>query len=387
MTLGFDEKINGVNLGNWLVLEKWMSPKLFDACGEEDEIWMHRTMDQDSLQALLKKHRDTYMTLDDFRAIAAHGYNLVRIPVPYFIFGDLEGHPGCIDYLDKAFEWASQTGLQVLIDLHTVPGSQNGYDNGGITGVCKWYKNPKAVEYSLTVLERLAERYRDEPMLYGIEVVNEPISWLVYVTAPSTGHAKDKQEAQGSSFVPMKFLKPFYREAYRRLRAKLHDKHVIVFHDGFRPNRWRDWFVREGMKNVILDTHIYIYAMETFVPIHAMWLYKLFIKYNEWIIRRAAKYTPMVVGEWNVVNMLALKKGDKAKAAGGDKEAAKCRVYQEVGKLELPAWQSSAGHIYWNYQLVRHNDEAPLDFRNGGDLEAWDLTHAWSHGWMDANRR
>ena len=24
------EKIKGVNLGNWLVLEKWMSPALFD---------------------------------------------------------------------------------------------------------------------------------------------------------------------------------------------------------------------------------------------------------------------------------------------------------------------------------------------------------------------
>ena len=24
MVLGIDERINGVNLGNWLVLEKWM---------------------------------------------------------------------------------------------------------------------------------------------------------------------------------------------------------------------------------------------------------------------------------------------------------------------------------------------------------------------------
>ena len=26
MVLGIDERINGVNLGNWLVLEKWMDP-------------------------------------------------------------------------------------------------------------------------------------------------------------------------------------------------------------------------------------------------------------------------------------------------------------------------------------------------------------------------
>ena len=27
MVLGIDERIDGVNLGNWLVLEKWMDPK------------------------------------------------------------------------------------------------------------------------------------------------------------------------------------------------------------------------------------------------------------------------------------------------------------------------------------------------------------------------
>lgn len=28
-TLGIGEQINGVNLGNWLVLEKWMKPGIF----------------------------------------------------------------------------------------------------------------------------------------------------------------------------------------------------------------------------------------------------------------------------------------------------------------------------------------------------------------------
>ena len=30
MVLGIDERINGVNLGNWLVLEKWMDPEPFE---------------------------------------------------------------------------------------------------------------------------------------------------------------------------------------------------------------------------------------------------------------------------------------------------------------------------------------------------------------------
>ena len=32
--------IKGVNLGNWLVLEKWMSPHLFDGTMAEDEYYL-----------------------------------------------------------------------------------------------------------------------------------------------------------------------------------------------------------------------------------------------------------------------------------------------------------------------------------------------------------
>lgn len=34
------KKINGVNLGNWLVMEKWMSPALFDGTTAEDEYYL-----------------------------------------------------------------------------------------------------------------------------------------------------------------------------------------------------------------------------------------------------------------------------------------------------------------------------------------------------------
>ena len=192
--------IKGVNLGNWLVLEKWMKPDLFASSGTEDETWLCRKEKPDALRALLKEHRDTYITEDDFAYVASLGLNYVRLPVPYFVFGDREPFVGCIEYVDRAFDWAEKHGIQILLDLHTVPHSQNGYDNGGITGVCKWCHYPDEVEFALTVLERLSERYGKRRGLYGIEVLNEPISWIVYITAPSTGKAVDKEEAKGVSF-------------------------------------------------------------------------------------------------------------------------------------------------------------------------------------------
>lgn len=104
------------------------------------------------------------------------------------------------------------------------------------------------MNFALSVLERLARRYGTRPGLYGIEVLNEPISFLVYRTSGTTGKAKDKQEAKGSRHVPLSFLKEFYRRAYRTLRAVLPADKVIVFHDGFRLSRWKDFFGGRGWR-------------------------------------------------------------------------------------------------------------------------------------------
>ena len=96
--------------------------RFFEGVAAEDETDLCRLLPRDELEARLKKHRDTYITLEDFKWIKAHGLNTVRIPVPHFIFGDdpafCDPYVPCIEYLDKAFDWAEETGLQILIDLH-----------------------------------------------------------------------------------------------------------------------------------------------------------------------------------------------------------------------------------------------------------------------------
>ena len=123
-------KVKGVNLGNWLVLEKWMSPSLFDGTTAEDEYYLPTQLSKEVYEAKIKIHRSEYITERDFTRIKSMGMDAVRIPVPYFIFDDREPFIGCIEELDKAFNWAEKYGLQILIDLHTAPDSQNGFDNG-----------------------------------------------------------------------------------------------------------------------------------------------------------------------------------------------------------------------------------------------------------------
>ena len=73
------DTVRGTNFGNWLVLEKWMKPDLFASSGTEDETWLCRKEKPDALRALLKEHRDTYITEDDFAYVASLGLNFVPV--------------------------------------------------------------------------------------------------------------------------------------------------------------------------------------------------------------------------------------------------------------------------------------------------------------------
>lgn len=92
-------KIKGVNLGNWLVLEKWMNPALFEGTTAEDEYYLPRQLSPEVYEARIKIHRSEYITERDFVTIKRMGLESVRIPVPYFIFGDREPFIGCTKYL------------------------------------------------------------------------------------------------------------------------------------------------------------------------------------------------------------------------------------------------------------------------------------------------
>ncbi len=212
-----------------------MSPALFEGTTAEDEYYLPRQLSKEVYEARIKIHRAEYITERDFTRIKSMGMDAVRIPVPYFIFGDREPFIGCVEELDKAFCWAEKYGLQILIDLHTAPDSQNGFDNGGISGVCKWSQEPDEVGFELSVLERLAKRYGTRPGLWGIEILNEPILEDMWTTMDVANRYKpaDPEKARGSRPNTMEFIRSFYLEAYDRIRKYMPDEKYVVIHDAF----------------------------------------------------------------------------------------------------------------------------------------------------------
>ena len=107
------------------MLEKWITPALFAGTSAEDEAHLWTELSDRGQRELLRGHRDSFITERDFADLASRRIDAVRIPVPYFVFGDHQPILGCIDHLDRAFAWAERHRIAVPLDLHTVPDSTN----------------------------------------------------------------------------------------------------------------------------------------------------------------------------------------------------------------------------------------------------------------------
>jgi len=378
-------KLRGVNIGNWLVLEKWMEPELFQGIEGEDELDFVTCLPEEESKRRLKEHYETYVTEQDIAFLAEAGVNMLRIPVPYYIYGDVDNRLGSIEYLDRAFAWAEKYGIKILIDLHSVRGGQNGFDNSGTCGLCTWHKHPEYVEETLQLLEKLAQRYRDRPNLFGIGPINEPANWNIMQMNLQRFKDLYPERVAESEAVPDDFLEKFYLEVYRRLRPILPQDAVIVLSDQFNLSRWENFMPADQYPGVWLDAHKYlcfsegtmVYEDENGEAHNAYGAAadnirgKLVLENYLRLIReaflsdvkRAAMFHPVMVGEWCLVqNMEEIKNS-------ADEEEIK-RLYRVLADAQIAAWDEVEGGAYWSYRVTDQENDA------------WDFCKCVKNGWI-----
>ena len=324
------EAIRGVNLGGWFVLEGWMTPDLFNGLAESDETYF--VLNADNAEARLETHWNTFITEDDFAFLSDHGINYIRLPIPWWYQGEEftythEGethtvnYPSSKFYIDRAMTWAEEYGIDVLLDLHTAPGGQNGFDNGGISGVLQW-EQPENVQKTIEVLKDIATDYKDYNSLWGIELLNEP-GWG----------------------VDLDILMDFYEDAYLEIR-KIAPAVWIGMHDGFRmylESEWSFFFRDNDFHNVFFDIHLY----QTFgdgwadfdISDHLEWVeveqYKAVHRYDGIV--------DVVVGEWSLGLQGNVYRGLDAESIRDLKIA--------FGNKQLNVYEHGFGWFFWNYKI------------------------------------
>lgn len=263
----------GTNLGGWLVLEPWITPSLFYQFLGAEEKWGADAPNKVALDTYtfctalgteeankqLRRHWKTWVTEEQIFNLARTGIDTIRIPVGDWMFVTYEPYTGCFDgaleELNRVIEICRQYKLNVFFDIHALKGSQNPFDNSGHVSI-QWqtFKNFDVIRtanwigdydyitqqtivnyahinHSISVVERIVGLYKNDPIIVGIEAVNEP--WFM---------------------TPIEPLKDYYWQVYQIVQ-KAAPHWVSVFHDSFRPWAWKGFLA--NCSNFAFDSHIY----------------------------------------------------------------------------------------------------------------------------------
>ncbi|KAJ7284967.1 glycoside hydrolase family 5 protein [Mycena rebaudengoi] len=213
-------------------MEPWITPSMFANTGND------AIVDETLLVALsaLQTHWETWITEDDFVAIAAAGLNHVRIPVGYWSVpltsADTKGStsvepyvPGAWPYLLKGLNWAKKHGIHVILGLARRPRISK----------C----GPPARPISRGQVDTL--RYiaaNIGGLVDVIELLNEPATFLSSTTYPAT-------------------LRQFWLDGYDAVRSAAGQGIKVMIGDGFMGvNSWTN-FLTSPSQGVIMDYHEY----------------------------------------------------------------------------------------------------------------------------------
>lgn len=308
-------KLRGVNLGGWLVLEKWMTPSLFRGTQAIDEYTLMQAL---GATEKIETHRKTFIVEDDFKWLQKNGINAVRIPIGYWIFDGDDPYTPAIKYLDWAVKMSEKYNLKVLIDLHGHKGSQNGKDHSGRIGKNEWHRHKEYRQESIDVLEKIARRYYDSPSVWGIEMMNEPKFGIVQW-----------------------HLRRFYKHAYDRLRAVARPGTVIVFHDAFTPRLLTGALWPDPNYPAVMDVHWYQFG-NVWRKNETLAHYLTRVWRRAWLLTNLQKKQPVIIGEWSVVLTREVLAG---RTDHGVQAAAK-----NHGMAQIDTYEYALGWFYWTYK-------------------------------------
>lgn len=171
--------LKGTNLGNWLVPEGYMfKMDQVNSPYKIDEM-LHELIGPDSLNVFWKGFLDNYITHQDIKYLKSIGCNHIRLPFNYKMFTDdlyMGERNSGFKYLDRLIDWCKEEELYVLLDMHCAPGGQTGDNIDDSYGYPFLFTSKSSQDLMTDIWVKIAERYKNEPIIVGYDIVNEPIA-------------------------------------------------------------------------------------------------------------------------------------------------------------------------------------------------------------------
>ncbi|KAK0315688.1 hypothetical protein LTR29_015683 [Friedmanniomyces endolithicus] len=301
-----------------------------------------------------------YMLTVDFALVLTfHLEAAIRIPLGYWAVDLLDYEPyvsGQYTYLVRAVQWAKELGLNVMIDLHGAPGSQNGWEETGLVGPIGFVDNSSNSDRSLNVLRNLTAEFTQA--MYGgavtnIELLNEPIFANAALRTFYTAGADVVGPANSSGIN-------------------------VTIHDAFyNPPTWANYDPHNANaqtpgKFLTLDTH----QFWAFPPLDKLPEAQILQRICDFAAALKLNNTgipPTLVGEWS------LSTGITANSSSNTEQDQTKRTWfrklfeaQNAAYSPQKAGQPSIGWYFWSWQTEY-------------DIDAWSYRRGLADGYIPSN--
>lgn len=213
--------LRGVNLGQWLNMEGFMS----GTNGSMAQVDMKRKLynsgkSRSTIEYYFDQYRANFITKTDIDYIASKGFNCVRLPLHYELFltdsqreerldviysdgtakeaaytdyktklqswvnGNTLATSATVDgfvIIDNIVSWCKANNMYIVLDMHVVPGTAG--SNTPITdelmsaytyGEKDFFNDSKNRATLYRIWDKISERYKSEPTICMYDLINEP---------------------------------------------------------------------------------------------------------------------------------------------------------------------------------------------------------------------
>lgn len=207
--------IQGTNLGNWLNPEGYMFKFSRTNSARFINEMFCQLVGPDFTADFWRKFKDNYVTREDIRFIRSQGANTIRLPFHYKLFTDedymgLTANQDGFARIDSLVEWCRESNLYLILDMHDAPGGQTGDNIDDSYGYPWLFESEESQALYCSIWRSIADRYKNEPVILGYELFNEPIPHFF----------ENKEELNAK-------LEPLYKKGVAAIR-EVDKNHIIL---------------------------------------------------------------------------------------------------------------------------------------------------------------
>ena len=200
-------QLRGINAGQLLLQEGWMSPFALEPLKNADGSFVtdkngnlqYPEFSEEQFRAglaanenlkgydpgeLREYYYDCFFSEADFDAVKAMGFNTLRLPFYWqnILNEDLtvKEETEAFAFLDRFIAQAAERELYIILDLHGAPGSQNGYEHSGVEKrEALLWKTPEYMDATVALWDAVSRHYSETRPDLGAwiatyDLLNEP---------------------------------------------------------------------------------------------------------------------------------------------------------------------------------------------------------------------